>query len=1024
MPNRKISPPRSFPFSARRLRSGAVICAALGLALSQFSEPAGANGQTKTPHKNVKRATVKTVLPAARQIPPQETVSGLKRRIAELKRAAAARREREEKDGDKDPDKDRDKAEAGKAPENQSDKTNDREDEDGTDYYEAYLYYLQQRAYPNDRIDWRAYTRARTQRDALPPAQIGKTAAGAPHANVVGAWQFVGPNNLPVPYRTYYGLGPLNGRVNAMAYDPVVAGTYYMATAGGGLWRSTNSGQNWTPLSDGWTSLQTSSIAIDPTDHNTIYVGTGDFDGQGSLGFGIMKTTDGGATWKNIGASQFGRFAVKAIAIDPENPQILTVAPGHGPGYYGYLWRSTDGGATWKSVLTVQAPWSALSYSVADANGSRHLYATGHLYGGQVYRSDDRGITWTKLAPPLSNVNWYDHDSLRIAASAVDAQTVYLIDGFDQKLFVSRDAGATWTNTTSNFSNQWQQAWYDLHLECGSRLVGGVPTDTLYVGLIDLSQSRDGGATWQNLGGPTYTGNAILHNDQHFLALNPNGLGEALVGCDGGAFRLNDNLSTNVWSFNSLNRIAGATQYYRMAVHPTDPTRILGGAQDNATPAALGNLSAWRNVGGGDGGFCAIKNSNIQFATSQNLGLSRTDNGWSGSYGIAPNIGGDKVAFIAPITLDAAANYLYAGTNHLYQYNIAQNTWAAPLGSQLLASNVLLAIGVAPSNPNRLYTGSDSGEVWTSGDGGATWRRVDSITSYRIPNRAVTSFAPSPTAPTSVLVGVSGTGTGHLWRCIDVTAGSPLWFNVSGSGATALPDVALNSIALDTDSPATTWYVATDVGVFMTTDTGSHWANMTAPLGLPNVQVNDLQTQAATKTLYAATYGRGIWKIQTGIVTRTISGVIALQGVPDPTAVSPAAPIGPLTVEFRTVGGGGAVYTRTVTLPASGAFSFSDIPIGNYTVAVKAPKWIRAIQPADATNGNVAGLLLSLPGGDSNNDNTVDSSDFTLLIGAYNSDAAIPGSGYDPGADFNSDGSVDASDFTILIGSYNTIGPN
>ena len=979
--------------------------AALGLALGSSSSAARADKRVKTPHKASKKATVKNVTLNEKKVPPQISVSGLKRRIAELKREGEAKRRK---------DVDADAAPKGR------DLLPEKEDENGTDYYEAYQYYLQQRAYPNDTIDWRAYSAALTHREQMPVAQIGQ-AGGAAHPNgLVGQWQFVGPNNLPVPYQIYYGVGPLNGRIGAIAYDQTVAGTYYIGTAGGGLWRTTDSGATWTPLSDGWTSLQTSSIAIDPTNHNTLYVGTGDFDGGGSLGFGLMKTTDGGATWTNLGKSQFGNSNVKAIAIDPDNPQIITVAPGRGPNYYASLWRSINGGATWTNVLNVGAPWSSLSYSIKDGSGNRHLYATGHLYGGKIYRSDTRGATWTQLSPPLSNVNWYDHDSLRIAASAVDAQTVYLVDGFDQKVLVSHDAGATWTNTTTNLSNQWQQAWYDLNIVCGSRTVSGVATDVVYVSLIDVSQSRDGGATWQNLGG-TYTNSAILHNDQHSFALNPNGSGEALVGCDGGAYRLNDNLASNVWSFNSLNRIAGVTQFYRMAIHPTDPTRLLAGAQDNATPAATGSLTNWRNVGGGDGGFCAIKNSSTQFATSQVLGIYRTDNNWSSSSYISPNVGSDRVAFIAPITLNAPGTYLYAGTNYLYQYNVATGAWVNRMANQVLATNVLQAISTAPSDPKRIYTGSNSGEVWTSGDAGVTWRQINAIGAAPLPNRAVTSFAVFPAAPTSVLVGVSGTGTGHLWYCADVTAAAPVWKNVSGAGATALPNVSLNGMALDPNTPTTAWYVATDVGVFATSNAGATWANMTAPLGLPNVQVNDLQEQAATGTLYAATYGRGIWKISTGSPFRTVSGFITLRGVPDPTAVSPASPLQAIIVEFRPVGGGTTLY-RNVTLPANNAFSFTNLPAGNYTMAVKAPKWLRVTTPVDVTNGNVSGVSVILPAADANDDNSVDATDFGILVGAYNSDSSVDGSGYDPSADFNCDGVVDTTDFGLLVGSWNQVG--
>ena len=415
------------------------LAAAFSLALVTTAGAIRADKRHRVAPKAVKKSVTVPAASAAKRLPPTETVSGLKRRIAELKRRGELKRRAEKQDAD-----------ANETPEPKPAGREDESEEDGTDYLQAHLYYLQQRAYPNDTVDWSAYARARKHLETMPAAP--RPGGGSAQSKAtVGNWRFVGPNSLAVPYRIYYGTLPLNGRTNAVAYDPTTAGTYYMATAGGGLFRTTNSGATYTPLSDSWATLQTNSIAIDPTNHNIIYVGTGDFDGGGNLPGGLMKTIDGGTTWTTLGKAQFGNSDISAIAIDPENPQIITVAPGHGPNYYANLWRSTNGGTTWTNVLSVGAPWSSLSYGIKDANGKRHLYATGLLYGGKVYRSDDRGATWTKLSPPLNSVNFYDQNSLEIAASATDSEKVYLVDGFDQKIFVGTGAGASWTDTTNNF---------------------------------------------------------------------------------------------------------------------------------------------------------------------------------------------------------------------------------------------------------------------------------------------------------------------------------------------------------------------------------------------------------------------------------------------------------------------------------------------------------------------------------------------------------------------------------------------
>ncbi len=148
---------------------------------------------------------------------------------------------------------------------------------------------------------------------------------------------------------------------------------------------------------------------------------------------------------------------------------------------------------------------------------------------------------------------------------------------------------------------------------------------------------------------------------------------------------------------------------------------------------------------------------------------------------------------------------------------------------------------------------------------------------------------------------------------------------------------------------------------------------------------------------------------------RTVSGTVALE------QIDPAHRNQTLNFEFRPLPGG-AAFTRTQTLTSAGGFAFTDIPAGSYNLAIKGAKWLQSVAPVNVTNANATNLSITLGGGDGNNDNSVDSSDFTLLIGAYNSDINLPGSGYNPLADFNCDGLVDSSDFTLLIGEFGNVG--
>lgn len=726
------------------------------------------------------------------------------------------------------------------------------------DYKESYEAWLEERAYPRKEPEWEKWPLAAEHRDKMAVMPDGKF-------DGPGGWEFMGPVNLPVPYRIYYGQGTTSGRVNDVAFDPSNPNVYYLAAATGGIWKTIDGGQTWTPLSDDWPSLATNSVVVHPTNSNVVFAGTGDWNGGYPYSFGLQKSEDGGETWRTIGGSQFGNLAIRRIMIDPDNPNRMLIATGKGNAYWGYIWRSLDGGETWSVSLSTYAAWSDIEYSAPYPNGGRWYYASGLDYGGQVWRSGDRGATWTRLTTPLSSAF---QGSVEIAASKVDRATVYLLAGVPRKIYKSTDAGATWTDITAGFPNgnnnyNWSQHTYDFYIETSWRMLNGTPIDVVYVGLIDMVQSPDGGSTWQSVG-LTYTNNALTHNDQHIARVNPNNPDQLLIGNDGGVYLFNYNPTTNTWSFNtSLNKFLGVTQFYKGDFHPTNLARMIGGTQDNATPASTGDLQNWRNVGGGDGGFCAIRpdNPNVQYATSQYLGVYRTTNNWSSSTSISPSVGNDRVAFIAPIALRTDnPNFLYAGTNYLWRYSQSANSWTARLGGQELSvSGTVRHIAVAPSHGDTIYTGSNNGELWMTRNGGTTWTQINTG-SPGLPNRFIRYIVVHPANPTKVFVALSGTGTPHVWRCDNTEANPRVWVSLDGSGPNGLPDIPAQAIALHPAAPDSAMYVATDVGVFFTPG-DSIWYNVTAARGLPNTQVNDLKVVPGQRALYAVTWGRGIWRL-------------------------------------------------------------------------------------------------------------------------------------------------------------------
>ncbi len=743
-------------------------------------------------------------------------------------------------------------------------------------YSEAQLYWLKQRAYPNDTIDWRAYALAyiaKLKMSALTLLLPPELAARPPR------WENIGPLNLPVPYRQYYGQGATSGRVNAVAYSPANPQVMFLASAGGGLWKTTNKGQSWLPLGDTWENTKVSSVTVS-SDGNIVYVGTGDFDGgRSAYGFGIKKSTNGGISWTGMLKNELKGYSVHRIVIDPENPSVVLVTAGNNPFYpvQGKIFRTDNGGTSWTELKLASAEWSDGTCGAKNSSGERICFVVGNSNGGQVWRSSDRGAHWSKISVPLSAQFQY----LAVASSPTDPQVVYLLSGTDGNLLKSTTAGNSWEKIMGDLPGDYNlsQVGYDRVLACSTmKDTHDDNVDVLYVGLIDMVASFDGGKNWESVG-HTYQEDAYTHNDQHAIAINPGDPNELLIGNDGGVYKVLVDPANHHSSFDTtLNAGITITQFYRAAFHPTDADTLLGGAQDNATPVSSGDLKNWKNVGGGDGGFAAInpKNPKVQYATGQGLSIVRTDDGWASSANVSGAWSQETRSFIAPIALDPNdPNLLYAGTNYLWRRDdteTGQEAWnpdSPHLGDQLLAADdgkdALTYIAIAPSDSNRIYTGSQEGQLWMSKDKGDHWTQIDT----GLPKYWITTIAVNPSNPSGILVALSGTASadgsphpGHIWIC-DNTLAVPLkWRLITGGGSGMLPNIPVNAIALDPSNPKTIYYAGTDIGFFATKDGGVTWQDASTGLGLPNVQVNDIQYVAGTGYLMVATFGRGMWRIK------------------------------------------------------------------------------------------------------------------------------------------------------------------
>ncbi len=743
-------------------------------------------------------------------------------------------------------------------------------DDADMDYWGAMDYYLRSHvAAGSDRIDIQALKSALAHKARMPVAHIGK-----PLDNInptYGAWSFIGPRNLASALLEQNDFGDIIGRISCLAYDPTTSSTIYAGSGGGGIWKTTNAGVNWTCITDKapWTTGSVGAIAIDPANHLNLYVGTGDFvyANRDSLTQGIMESADGGNTWTNLTPNaQTGLTdcAVSNIVIDPDNDQIILCSTGKSEtGGIGNVFRSTDGGKTWASVGLPGTDYSALDVSIKNGSGVRTFWAAGTSDAGTaapLYYSTNEGKTWTKANPPegVAEGAW------SVASSKVDADKLYAMSPHEQTIYVTTNQGGTWTNIGANLpvlakESIWKQDNYDYFL--GTIAQPKAPSgELLFCGLITLYFTDDGGSTWNDFAKVYETG-ALTHPDQHSFAVSPTDPTQCLDGNDGGVWRMNISWSgsTPTVTMTSLNASLGITQYYHIAPHPTDPDEMLGGAQDNSSPSALGSLANWQNPGGSDGGCCDwMVPLGEFFTTYQNGNLYVFDSSTLTDTHLGVNSSA-TVAFIAPTVLAADGNSIYLGTSNMLQCDLTTTPLKLKTVSPALTTDYINAIGIAPSDKTRVYTGGVDGEIYmtsnaTAGDS-STWTRID--TSALPSSTVIGAVSVNPSNENDVLVGYQNTGTLHLYQCLNPTAASPTWTAVGGTGDASLPDQPVHSILRDPYSPTTTWYVGTAVGVFMTTNSGATWTDVTG--SLPNTEIYDLKAGAGY--LYAGTYGRGAWRI-------------------------------------------------------------------------------------------------------------------------------------------------------------------
>ncbi len=732
-------------------------------------------------------------------------------------------------------------------------------------------YFFAQRAYPHNQINRSVYRAARKQ------AQLAREAA-VQRTN--GTWEAKGPINV-------------GGRITDLVLDPSNQTTIYAGTASGGIFKTTDVGNSWTPIFDDAGALSIGNLAIDPQNPQTLYAGTGEangsFDSAAFPGDGIYKTTDGGNNWENIGLENTEHIG--RIVIDPSNTERVFVAAAgtlYGKSNDRGVYRSINGGDDWEQVLFISDSTAIIDLVINPQNPNilfaasweRLRYPWGRIYGGPtsgIYRSTDGGDNWTKLTNnglPISDENT---GRIGLAIAASDPNQMYAtyttnpVTNEFSALYKSFNGGETWFDMDAdiNFVNS-SFGWY-----FGNVRVTPDNSNEVYVMGVEIVRSMNGGIAFSEA-------TQDMHVDFHALEMHPDNSDFRVIGNDGGIY-----VSQN--GGGSWNHRANLpiTQFYACELDEQNPERLYGGAQDNGTNRTLtGQNDDYERIFGGDGFYVIvdpIDNDFIYLEFQRGNIFRSTDGGFSfewAQFGIEED---DRKNWNTPIVMDKNnTSILYTGTNHLYRSTDRAVSWDQispdltdgehPSGAS--GYGTITTIDVSESDPNFIYIGTDDGNVQMTPNGGLTWSNI----SAGLPERYVSRVSVDPNDALTCYVTLSG------YRYVDyqphvlkTTDGGQTWIDVSGN----LPEVPANDIIIDPANEGTL-YLASDLGVWVSYNDGENWNIL--GMGLPNTVVCDLRLHEPTRTLLAGTYGRSFYTIDLNDVVNTENFIkdISVKVFPNP----------------------------------------------------------------------------------------------------------------------------------------------
>lgn len=691
----------------------------------------------------------------------------------------------------------------------------------------------------------------------------------------------------PLKYRN---IGPFRGgrsvAASGVVGDPL---TYYFGTTGGGVWKTSDAGQHWENISDGYFNTgSVGAIAISESNTNIIYVGMGEHAPRGvmtSYGDGMFKSTDGGKTWKKLGLEKTQH--ISRIQIHPTNPDMIYVAAQgalHAPNEDRGIYKSTDGGETWEKTLFVDSKTGAVELSM-DMNYPEILYAAMWEHqrlpwqiisggpGSGLYKSTDAGKTWKKIHTGLPE----EKGKMAISVSRANSNKVYaLVESDTEKdlggLFVSEDAGENWNLVNKN-NELTQRAWYYIEV-----FADPINEHKVYVQSAPFLVSIDGGKTFESIDGP--------HGDYHDLWINPNNPNNLMLADDGGG-----SISFNggkTWSTQSNMPTA---QMYRIEVDNQWPYRIYGGQQDNTSLVissiglGRGGISRehWNYSAGGESAFLAFDPNdpryvlggsyqgtievldmetqgatNIMASPIQYLGMDAKDMKYRYNWN-APIIWSRHephtfyhAAQVLLKTQDWGKTWTEISPDLTRNEKEKQGKGGAPYTNEAVGAENYGTISYVIESPHEkgtIWTGSDDGLVHLTRDGGKNWTN---LTPEGMRETLVNTIEVSPHDPATAYIATTrykfNDYTPALYKTTDY---GKSWTPISKG----IPYGAFTRVIREDVLVKGLLFAGTETGIYLSRDSGANW--MPFQLNLPITPITDLKI--AHGDLIVATAGRSYW---------------------------------------------------------------------------------------------------------------------------------------------------------------------